>query len=63
MLQKRGGLHEETLGAPNPMPGSNQTWWLKEAFNLVGLIGFFGAIVPFAALMLEPSILPDVLFA
>ena len=45
------------------MPGSNQTWWLKEAFNLVGLIGFFGAIVPFAALMLEPSILPDVLFA
>ena len=44
---------EETLGAPNPMPGSNQTWWIKEAFNLVGLIGFFGAIVPLAALMLE----------
>ena len=35
------------------MPGSNQTWWIKEAFNLIGLIGFFGAIVPFAALMLE----------
>ena len=44
---------EETLGAPNPMPGSNQTWWIKEAFNFIGLIGFFGAIVPFAALMLE----------
>lgn len=44
---------EETLGAPNPMPGSNQTWWIKEAFNLIGLIGFFGAIVPLAALMLE----------
>ena len=44
---------EETLGAPNPMPGSNQIWWLKEAFNFIGLIGFFGAIVPFAALMLE----------
>lgn len=44
---------EETLGAPNPMPGNNQTWWIKEAFNLVGLIGFFGAIVSFAALMLE----------
>lgn len=44
---------EETLGAPNPLPASNQTWWIKEAFNLIGLIGFFGAIVPFAALMLE----------
>lgn len=44
---------EETLGAPNPMPASNQTWWIKEAFNLIGLIGFFGAIVPLAALMLE----------
>jgi len=44
---------EETLGAPNPMPANNQTWWIKEAFNLVGLIGFFGAIVPIAALMLE----------
>ena len=44
---------EETLGAPNPMPASNQTWWIKEAFNLIGLIGFFAAIVPFAALMLE----------
>lgn len=44
---------EETLGAPNPLPASNQTWWIKEAFNFVGLIGFFSAIVPFAALMLE----------
>ena len=44
---------EETLGAPNPMPANNQTWWIKEAFNLIGLIGFFGAIVPLAALMLE----------
>jgi len=44
---------EETLGAPNPKPGTSQTWWLKEAFNLIGLIGFFAAVVPFAALMLE----------
>ena len=44
---------EETLGAPKPLEGTKQTWWMKEAFNLIGLIGFFGAIVPFAALMLE----------
>lgn len=44
---------EKTLGAPTPIPSSNQTWWIKELFNLIGLIGFFGAIVPMAALMLN----------
>ncbi len=45
-----------TLGGPETnLSGSffDQLWWLKELFNLVGLIGFFGAIVPMAALMLE----------
>ncbi len=44
---------ETTLGAPKPMPAGSQLWWVKELFNFVGLIGFFGAIVPMAALMLE----------
>ncbi len=44
---------QETIGAPKPLPSSNQLWWLKEAFNLVGLVGFFMAIVPLAALLLE----------
>ncbi len=42
-----------TLGAPNPIPGSNQVWWLKELFNLVGLIGFFLFLVPCADLLLS----------
>lgn len=44
---------QETLGAPNPIASSSQLWWLKELFNLIGLIGFFAFIVPFAALLLE----------
>ena len=43
---------EQTLGAPKPLPASNQLWWLKEAFNLIGLIGFFAFVVPFAEMLL-----------
>ncbi len=43
---------DQTLSAPNPIPGSNQTWWLKETFNLLGLIGFFLLLVPLADLLL-----------
>lgn len=31
----------------------NQIWWLKAAFNLVGLIGFFLFVIPFACLLME----------
>ena len=44
---------QETLGAPNPIGSGNQLWWLKEGFNLLGLIGFFAFIVPFAAMLLK----------
>ncbi len=30
-----------TLGAPNPMPAEEQTWFYKELFNALGLLGFF----------------------
>jgi pimeloyl-ACP methyl ester carboxylesterase len=43
------------LGAPNPIPSGNQVWWLKEAFNLVGLVGFFLMIIPLADLLMNLS--------
>lgn len=39
----------ETLGVPNgymEIVSSNQVWYIKEAFNLLGLIGFFMLIAP-----------------
>lgn len=44
---------QETLPAPNPLSPGNQTWWLKELFNMVGLVGFFLFLVPFADLLLS----------
>lgn len=46
------GFFEATLGAPKPLPATNQVWWLKEAFNLVGLVGFFLFLVPCAEVLL-----------
>ncbi len=43
---------ETTLGAPNPLSPQNQLWWLKELFNMIGLIGFFAFIMPFTDLLL-----------
>ncbi len=43
---------ETTLGAPNPLSAQNQLWWLKELFNMIGLIGFFAFIMPFTDLLL-----------
>lgn len=43
---------EITLNAPNPIDSSNQLWWVKEMFNLIGLVGFFAFIVPFTDLLL-----------
>jgi len=31
----------QSLGAPNPIDSNNQIWQWKEAFNAVGLVGFF----------------------
>ncbi len=44
---------QETLPAPHPLAPMNQTWWLKELFNLLGLVGFFMFLVPFADLLLS----------
>lgn len=42
---------QASIGAPNPIDASNQIWPLKQAFNLVGLIGFMMFFVSFAILM------------
>ena len=42
---------DKALGAPNPIPASNQVWQWKEFFNFVGLVGFAMFIVNFAILM------------
>jgi len=42
---------DKALDAPNALPGSNQLWQWKAAFNAVGIVGFFMFVV-FAALAL-----------
>ena len=34
----------------------NQVWWVKEAFSLIGLIGFFALIFPLASLLLSTPV-------
>ena len=50
---------ESTLGAPQPLSGTNQVWWLKELFNLLGLIGFFMFLVPMTELLLSIPFFKD----
>ncbi|MEG1519801.1 MAG: hypothetical protein RR458_02320, partial [Clostridia bacterium] len=51
----------KTLTPSNPLAGGNQTWWLKEAFNLIGLIGFILFFVPFARLLMATPFFGDLL--
>lgn len=44
---------QTALGAPNPIDPGNQVWQWKEAFNLVGLVGFFMLMVPLADVLLD----------
>jgi hypothetical protein len=55
-LQSAGDVvsfFQAALPAPHPIPSGNQIWWLKELFNLVGLVGFFMFLVPFTDLLLS----------
>lgn len=36
---------ENALGAPNPIPASNQIWQWKVVFNVIGLVGFVMFII------------------
>jgi len=44
---------ENALGAPNPIAPTSQTWQIKAAFNLVGLVGFFIVLGAFPIVMLD----------
>jgi len=41
------------------LTADNQVWWLKEAGNLIGLIGFFLFIIPFVALITKVGFLKN----
>ena len=43
---------EQALGAPNPIPGTNQVWQWKTVFNIIGIVGFFMFAVNCAALLI-----------
>ncbi len=44
---------ERSMPAPVKIAADSQVWWLKEAFNCIGLMGFFAFIVPFVDLLLS----------
>jgi len=43
---------DESLGAPNPLPASDQVWQVKEVFTTIGLIGFGIFLVAFTRALL-----------
>lgn len=44
---------EAALGAPNPIPGSNQIWPWKTAFNALGLVGICIFVISFTKILLK----------
>jgi hypothetical protein len=42
-----------SLGAPTPLPGTDQVWVWKELFNIVGMIGFTIFVLAFAKVLLD----------
>ncbi len=44
---------QNALGAPNPIPGTNQVWAWKQLFNVLGLVGFAMFVLAFAKVLLE----------
>lgn len=46
---------EESLGAPNPIPGNSQIWQVKVLFNALGLVGFIMFVVSFAKVLLKTA--------
>lgn len=44
---------DDTLDAPVKMDSGNQTWWLKEVFNLISLIGGIAMLFPLTRMLLR----------
>ncbi len=53
----------EALGVPDgheKIDSGNQVWYIKEIFNLVGLVGLFLFIAPFAYILLQTAFFKEV---
>ncbi len=46
---------EDSLGAPNPIPATNLVWFWKQAFNVIGLVGFCIFVLAFTKVLLDTS--------
>jgi dienelactone hydrolase len=46
---------QAALGAPNPIPGTDQVWQYKAIFNVIGLVGFGMFVLAFAMVLLQTS--------
>lgn len=44
---------DTTLGAPVSLDSHDQTWWVKEVFNLISLIGAFALLFPLTRALLR----------
>lgn len=44
---------QDALGAPNPLPASDQVWQVKTAFDFVGLVGIVLFLLSFVLVMLD----------
>lgn len=44
---------QKSLGAPNPIPGTDQVWQWKGIFNVIGMIGFWIFVVALALVLLD----------
>ncbi len=51
----------DTLGAPNPIAANNQVWFVKEVFNMIGIIGFFLFLLPFAYILMQTKFFGTIL--
>jgi hypothetical protein len=50
---------QETMPTQHSLPPGNQVWWIKELFNLVGLVGFFMFLVPLTDMLLSTKFFSD----
>lgn len=46
---------EQSLGAPNPIAADSLVWVWKEAFNVLGLVGFSMFVLAFAKVLLDSA--------
>jgi pimeloyl-ACP methyl ester carboxylesterase len=50
---------EESLGAPNSIPSDSYVWPWKQAFNILGLVGFSMFVLAFAKVLLNKEFFSD----